>query len=222
MRASDRSFDVDAIVFDCDGVLVDSTESIERSWRLWATRLGLDAGAILPSVHGRTSRAIAADWLPPDAVDAAAALMEEVELSDVASVREVPGAGALLAAIPPDRWGIVTSGTRPLFEARLAVTGLPTPAIAVTAEDVSRSKPDPEGYACAVRLLGADPARVLVFEDTVPGMAAARAAGVQWVVRIGKGAALAAEDAVIADLRQASWRGRLELAGDGWRRLDPD
>jgi len=207
------SFEVDAIVFDCDGVLVDSNESIERSWRLWATRLGLDAAAILPGVHGRTSRAIAADRLPPDQVDAAAGLMEEVELSDVASVREVPGAGVLLAAIPADRWAVVTSGTRPLFEARLAAAGLPTPTIAVTAEDVSHSKPDPEGYARAVRLLGADPARVLVFEDTVPGMAAARAAGVRWVVRIGTGAALADEDAVIADLRQATWTGRLELAG---------
>jgi sugar-phosphatase len=208
------SFEVDAIVFDCDGVLVDSNESIERSWRLWATRLGLDAGAILPGVHGRTSRAIAAEWLPPDQVDAAAALMEEVELSDVASVREVPGAGVLLAAVPADRWAVVTSGTRPLFEARLAAAGLPTPTIAVTAEDVSRSKPDPEGYVRAVRLLGADPARSLVFEDTVPGMAAARGAGVRWVVRIGKGAALADEDAVIADMRQASWTGRLELTGD--------
>jgi len=211
---SRRAFDVDAVVFDCDGVLVDSSESVERCARRWAERLGLDAGAVLLDIHGRTSRSTAERWLPHDAVDAATALMEAMEIDEAASVREVRGAGAILAAIPADRWAVVTSGTRPLFEARMRAGGLPLPAIAVTAENVARSKPDPEGYTRAVRLLGVDPARVLVFEDTVAGLTAARGAAVRWTVRIGRGSVIAGEDAVIPNLSPVSWTGRLELAAE--------
>ena len=212
------AFDVDAVVFDCDGVLVDSTESVERCMRDWAERFDLDGDAILLEAHGRTSRSTAERWLPPEVVDAAAALMEAIEISDAASVRELPGARALLAAIPADRWAVVTSGTRPLFEARITAAALPKPLIVMTADDVARSKPDPEGYARALRLLGADPDRALVFEDAAAGITAARAARVRWVVRIGEGGPIAGEDAVISNLGQASWTGRLELEGGGWRR----
>jgi len=215
------TFDVDAIIFDCDGVLVDSAVSVERSARRWAEHFGLDADAVLADIHGRTSRATAERWLRPEAVDAAATLMEQMEVDDAAAVREVPGAGALLATIPADRWAVVTSGTQPLFRARLAAAALSAPRIAVTAEDVERSKPHPDGYARALDLLGVDPARAVVLEDAVAGIAAARAAGVRWVVRVGRGGDLSGEDAVIRDLRDASWTGRLELSGGGWRRADP-
>ena len=214
MRQNLRSFDVDAVVFDCDGVLVDSSESVERCARRWAKHLGLDAEAVLLDIHGRTSRATAERWLPRDAVDAATVLMEAMEIDEAASVREVIGAGAILAAIPAERWAVVTSGTRPLFEARMRAAGLPLPAIAVTAEQVARSKPDPEGYARAVRLLGVDPDRVLVFEDTVAGLTAARGAHVRWTVRIGRGDVIAGEDAVIPNLALVSWTGRVELLGE--------
>ncbi len=211
----------DAVVFDCDGVLVDSAESVERSWRRWAEQVGLSVDAVPAEIHGRTSRATAEALLPPEAVASAAALMERIEMDDAASVRAVPGARVLLAAVPADRWAVVTSGTRPLFSARMAASGLPVPAIAVTADDVARSKPDPAGYALALRLLGVDPGRAVVFEDAVPGILAARAAGVRWVVRVGLGARISDEDAVIRDLRQARWTGGLQLTGDVWGRTDP-
>ncbi len=215
------TLDVDAIVFDCDGVLVDSTESVERSWRRWAEQVGLSFDAVPAEIHGRTSRATAEALLPPEAVASAAALMEQIEIDDAASVRAVPGARVLLASVPADRWAVVTSGTRPLFSARMAASGLPMPAIAVTADDVARSKPDPAGYARALRLLDVDPARAVVLEDAVPGIFAARAAGVRWVIRVGLGARVSGEDAAIADLRQARWTGCLQVTGDVWSREDP-
>jgi sugar-phosphatase len=211
----------DAVVFDCDGVLVDSAESVERSWLRWAQQVGLSVDTVPAEIHGRTSRATAEALLPPDAVASAAALMERIEIDDAASVRAVPGAQVLLASVPADRWAVVTSGTRPLFSARMAASGLPLPAIAVTADDVARSKPDPAGYARALRLLGVDPGRAVVFEDAVPGILAARAAGVRWVVRVGLGARVSGEDVVIRDLRQARWAGGLQLTGDVWSQLDP-
>jgi len=212
---------VDAVVFDCDGVLVDSAESVERSWRRWAEQVGLSVDAVPAEIHGRTSRATAEALLPPEAVASAAALMERIEIDDAASMRAVPGAQALLASVPADRWAVVTSGTRPLFSARMAASRLPVPAIAVTADDVARSKPDPAGYALALRLLGVDPGRAVVFEDAVPGIMAARAAGVRWVVRVGLGARVSGEGAVIRDLRQARWTGVLRLTGASWSQMDP-
>src|SRR3974390_1404349 len=222
--AGDRriALDVDAVVFDCDGVLVDSTQSTDRCFRRWMEQVGLGADALVADIHGRTSRATAEALLPPESVDSAAALMERLELDDVASVREVPGARTLLTSVPADRWAVVPSGTRPLFSARMAASGLPEPAVAVTADDVRRSKPHPDGYARALSLLGVEPARAVVFEDAVPGILAARAAGVRWVVRVGQGVGVTGEDAVIPDLRQARGAGRLELAGGVWSRMDPE
>jgi mannitol-1-/sugar-/sorbitol-6-phosphatase len=215
------TLEVDAVVFDCDGVLVDSAESVERCWRRWAEQVGLSADAVPAEIHGRTSRATAEALLPPEMVDDAAALMERLEIDDAASVRAVPGAQALLAAVPAGRWAVVTSGTRPLFSARMAAAGLAVPAIAVTADVVARSKPDPAGYALALRLLDVDPGRAVVLEDAVPGILAARAAGVRWVVRVGPGARVSGEDAVIGDLRQARWTGGLQLTGDVWGEPGP-
>lgn len=211
----------DAVVFDCDGVLVDSAESVERSWLRWAGQVGLSVDAVPAEIHGRTSRATAEALLPPEAVSSAAALMELIEIDDAASVRAMPGAQVLLASMPADRWAVVTSGTRPLFSARMAASGLPVPTIAVTADDVARSKPDPAGYARALQLLGVDPGRAVVLEDAVPGILAARAAGVRWVVRVGLGDRISGEDVVIRDLRQARWTGGLQLTGDVSSQIDP-
>jgi sugar-phosphatase len=203
-------------------VLVDSSESVERCWLRWAAQVGLDAAAVPAEIHGRTSRATAEALLRPELVASATALMEQIEIDDAASVRAVPGAHALLASLSEARRAVVTSGTRPLYSARMAAAGLAEPAIAVTADDVGRSKPHPDGYALAIRLLGIDPGRAVVLEDAVPGIVAARAAGVRWVVRVGEGAVVSGEDAVVRDLRQARWTGRLELTGDTSGRGDPD
>jgi sugar-phosphatase len=166
-----------AICFDMDGTLVDSTAVVERNWRRFADRHGLDAESFLGQVHGiRSSDAIAvvAPWLD---ARAEADRLDAEEADDVDGLRPVPGAGELLAALPDDAWAVVTSAGRLLAEARLAAAGLPLSRVLVCSEDTSAGKPDPDGYLTAARLLGAAPADCLVVEDVPAGVAAGRAAG---------------------------------------------
>ena len=204
---------VDAIVFDCDGVLVDSAASVDRSWGRWAERFGLDGAAVLDASNGRTSPDTVAAWLPAHLVSEGCASIEQIEIADAGSVRMIPGAAELLSSLPADRWAIVTSASRPLFEARMRAAGLPCPQVVITADDVVHGKPSGEGYASALRQLGVGGQRAAVFEDTPLGMAAARAARVACIVRVGSGDPVAGEAAVVPDLRQVTWDGRLRLVG---------
>ena len=211
MRAARVLLSVDAIVFDCDGVLVDSAASVERSWRRWATHYDLDADTVLRSAPGWRTSDTAAAFLPAERVAEACALIESIELDDASHVRAIPGALELLASLPAHRWAVHTSASRALFDARIDAADLPRPRVAVTADDVARGKPDPEGYGSALRHLGIAGDRAAVFEDTDSGIAAARSAGVASSVRVGPGTSVAGEVAVVADLRSVTWDGRLGL-----------
>ncbi|MFP1628281.1 HAD-IA family hydrolase [Streptomyces sp. 5K101] len=172
----------EALLFDNDGTLVSSLESVDRCWTTWAHEYGITAEDFARvGLHGRTAAEIAADLLPADLVPAAVARIEALEVEDVAgSVVALPGTLALLAQLPPERWAVVTSATRRLAEARLDEAGI-TAKTTVAADDVTRGKPDPEPYLLAARRLGVDPARCVVFEDAPAGLAAGRAAGMRTV-----------------------------------------
>ena len=207
--------DVDVVVFDCDGVLVDSLGSVDRSWRRWSLDLALDPEAVLAVIHGQPTRDSVSSLLPAEDVDAAIVLIDRYELGDVDDVTAMPGAAALLAAIPPGRWAVVTSASRELFTARFAAAGLSQPAIVITADDVTRGKPHPEGYSDAMRRLGVAPAQAAIFEDSGGGIAAAIASGAGTVIRVGTGEPGPGQAAVVADLRSVSWRDGLVLYPDG-------
>jgi sugar-phosphatase len=140
-------FRVEAILFDIDGTLVDSTGAVVRTWRKWAAAHGLDAEDILRVCHGRRSEDTIAEFLPAEQQAAAVAEMEALELSDLDDVVALPATQQLLQALPRHRWAAVTSGSRQLMEARLAAAGLPVPEVLVSAEDVSSGKPDPRGLS---------------------------------------------------------------------------
>ncbi|MGR3873800.1 HAD family hydrolase [Streptomyces graminifolii] len=168
-----------ALLFDNDGTLVSSLESVRRCWTRWAEEFGITAEDFARvELHGRTAVAIAADLLPADVVPAAVARIEALEVEDVphGGATLLPGTRDLLDALPADRWAVVTSATRRLAEARLAHAGI-LPKTLVVAEDVTRGKPDPEPYLLAARQLGVDPADCVVFEDAPAGLQAGRAAG---------------------------------------------
>jgi sugar-phosphatase len=190
-----------AILFDCDGVLVDSDASVYSAWRRWAVAQSLDPDEVSLVVHGRRSSDTVAALLPPERRAEAEALIDRFEIEDAASVTAIAGAAELVAAVP--RWAVVTSGTRELATARLRAAGLPIPSVLVTAGDVQRGKPDPEGYVAAARRLGLDPRDTVVLEDAAAGIAAARAAGVRAVVGVGRSGLDA--DALVADLTDLRW-----------------
>jgi len=194
--------DVDAILFDIDGTLVDSTAAVERTWRSWAARCGLAAEAVLRVCHGRRTEDTVARFLPVEQRQAAVAELEEMELADLGDVIALPGTQTLVAGLPRDRWAAVTSGSRAPLQARLGAAGLPLPGVLVAAEDVTVGKPDPAGYRKAAAALGYDVTRCLVVEDAPAGVEAGRTAGapVLAVATSHTPAELAAASVVVRDL----------------------
>jgi sugar-phosphatase len=166
-----------AILFDLDGVLVDSTRSVDRQWRAWARQRGVDGDKVMAIAHGvRTIEVIRAVAPHLDA-DAEVWELENREADDQEGVDIMPGAVELVRSIPEGRWCVVTSGTRLLASARLRYGGLPVPKILVTAEDVRNGKPHPEPYLKGAELMGVNPADCLVIEDAPAGILSARAGG---------------------------------------------
>ncbi|MFJ2605129.1 HAD family hydrolase [Streptomyces sp. NPDC091279] len=172
-----------ALLFDNDGTLVSSLASVDRCWTRWAGEYGITAEEFARvALHGRPAAEIAADLLPADVVPEAVARIEQLEVADVpdGGVELLPGTTDLLAALPADRWAVVTSATRRLAEARLGAVGI-VPKTLVAADDITRGKPDPEPYLLAARMLGVEPADCVVFEDAPAGLQAGRAAGMTTV-----------------------------------------
>ncbi len=170
---------VRGLLFDNDGVLIDSTAAVEAAWRAFAGWYGLPATELLAQVHGRRSQDVIegyADRLPVSVDEALRRLLADAVGGDT-PMTVLPGAAALLRSLPARGWAVVTSGTRGVARARLAAAGLPEPPVLVTAEDVPAGKPDPAPYRLAATRLGLDPADCLAIEDAPPGLASARTAG---------------------------------------------
>jgi mannitol-1-/sugar-/sorbitol-6-phosphatase len=195
-------FPVDAILFDIDGTLVDSTAAVVRVWETWAAAQGVDAQEILRVCHGRRTEDTLALFLPADRHAAAVAELQQLELADLDEVIALPGTQSLLTRLPTDRWAAVTSGSQEVMQTRLTAAGLPIPDVLVSAEAVEAGKPDPEGYLKAAAALGREIRRCLVIEDAPAGIQAGRAAGarVLAVATSHRASELTAADAVVADL----------------------
>jgi mannitol-1-/sugar-/sorbitol-6-phosphatase len=170
-----------ALLFDLDGVLADSTASVERHWRSWARKHSLDEDALIAVVHGRRALDTIREVTPHLDAERELAALVDAEAGDTSDVTATPGAKALLARLPRDAWAVVTSGVRSVAEARLRASGLPMPTLLVPADEIARGKPDPEGYLTAARKLGLAPEHCVVIEDAPAGIAAARNAGMQCV-----------------------------------------
>jgi mannitol-1-/sugar-/sorbitol-6-phosphatase len=202
-----------AILFDLDGVLMDSRVAVERAWERWAAGHGINPIAVLAEAHGRrtidTIRAIA----PLLDVETEARLLEDAESVDFDGVTTLPGAAELLQALPATSWTVVTSGTRALATGRLKHGGLPIPEHLVTADDIERGKPDPQPYLAGAAALGVDPSDCLVIEDAPAGIAAGKAAGITVLALVTtfEAGALAAADHVVGSLADVALSSAVEL-----------
>jgi mannitol-1-/sugar-/sorbitol-6-phosphatase len=204
-----------AILFDLDGVLVDSTRLVERQWRAWAQRKGVDANVILAIAHGVRSLEVIRQVAPHLDVEAEAREMEDREGDEHEGVTVMPGAAPLLRTIPEGLWGVVTSGSRQLASGRLRYCGLPVPKVLVTADDVVNGKPHPEPYLKAAEWIGCAPADCVVVEDAPAGIQSARAGGMKVIGMASTYAPekLAEADAVVDRL------GRIQVTLDGAGKL---
>ncbi len=168
-----------AVLFDLDGVLIDSTPAVARVWHRWAVKHGFDPETVIHMAHGRPSRTTIRELLPNAGVDIDREdrEVERMEMEDLDGVVLLPGARQLLNSLPPERWTIATSCTRPLAEVRLRVAGLPIPKTMITSSDVKIGKPDPEPYMKAAAKLGFAASDCVVVEDAPSGVLAGKAAG---------------------------------------------
>ena len=209
-----EDFDVGALLFDCDGVLVDSHSAAAVAWNAWAQHWAPGFDFLRDVEHGRRIRDVVAELVgDPDDVDTAAAELRQRELDCATDVRPIPGACELVDSCPAGQWAVVTSGGRVLARARMASAGIATPDVLVTGEDVEHGKPSPDPYLLAARRLGIDPGRCAVFEDAPAGIASARAAGVATVIGVGDAAVAAEVTVAVADLRGIDFDGgRLRIA----------
>jgi len=165
------------VLFDLDGVLVDSTPAVARVWAGWAREHGFDPDEVVRNAHGKPSIATIRELLPQADHDAENREVERREVADTGGVVPLPGAMQLLQSLPQAKWAIVTSCTRPLAWVRIGAAGLPLPKNLVTATDVFRGKPDPEPYVKGAQLLGVAPGDCIVMEDAPAGVRAGKAAG---------------------------------------------
>jgi sugar-phosphatase len=193
------------VLFDLDGVLVDSTPAVARCWTKWSLEHGFVPEEVVRRAHGRPSIATLRELLPNADHEAENLQMEHWEIENVGDVVPLPGALRLLQALPRERWTIVTSCTRPLAEVRIRAAGLPWPNQLITSADVQRGKPDPEPYFKGATRLGLSPADCLVVEDAPAGIRAGKAAG-----------------AAVLALRTTAGDSELTAAGAGWIVTDLD
>ena len=168
-----------AVLFDLDGVLVDSSVVVERHWKRWADCHGVSLEDLMQVAHGRTSAEIIRIVAPQLDAEQEGRIREAEEGVDTDGLEVSPTANRLLRSLPPDSWAVVTSGNRCAASTRLRYGDLPTPPVLVTAEDVQRGKPDPEAFLLAAKRLGAQPEQCVVIEDAPVGIEGARAAGMR-------------------------------------------
>ena len=210
-----KTFRCAAILFDLDGVLVDSTASVDRQWRIWAREKGLDEGNVITYAHGVRAIEVIRAVAPHLDAEAEVRELEKREAADQDGVAVMPGALELVRSIPQGLWNVVTSGTRQLATARLRLAGIQVPHTMVTADDVATGKPRPEPYLKGAELLGVEPGECLVIEDAPAGIRSAHAAGMKVFALTSTYAAssLSEADAVIEKLDQ------LRIVADGKKHL---
>ncbi len=169
---------VQGILFDLDGVLIDSTAGVARVWRKWGSQHGLDPELTAHTAHGGRAIDTVRRLAPQLDAHAEMLILERLEIEDSYDLVVIPGAVALLDSLPPRHWAIVTSGTHDLAVHRLGVAGLPVPELMITGSDIAHGKPDPEPYLRGAALLGLPPAACVVLEDAPNGINSALAAGI--------------------------------------------
>lgn len=212
------TFSCSAILFDLDGVLCDSTKAVDREWREWAARKGVNGDAVMAIAHGVRTIEVIRRVAPQLNAEVEAAAIENHEAHDQRGVVVMPGALELVRSIPAGRWGVVTSGSRLLATNRLRYCGLPVPDAMVTSDDVTHGKPHPEPYLKGAERLGFVPSECLAIEDAPAGIASAQTGGMKVVGLTSTYSAkiLSHADAVIGQL------GAMHVTLNGKSMLDID
>lgn len=176
---------VDAVLFDMDGTLIDSTPGVLKAWDAFGERYGFDAAAAAHASHGRRLHDTLKDYCK---IDDEGLLAEEVRRFEdeviLGGPVALPGAVSLIEQIRKKSgeealdWTIVTSATSIYAKAALVQCNIPLPAAGLVAsDDVSKGKPFPDPYLAGAKKCGIDPSKCLVVEDAPSGIRSGHAAG---------------------------------------------
>jgi sugar-phosphatase len=197
----------EGLLFDCDGVLVDSDDAVAQAWDSWAAEYAPGFDFARDINQGRPAAETVAELVPSrDCARATRALMQ-LEIDSAPMVRALPGAAELLPVLPEGTWTVVTSGVLAVARAWLSAAGLPCPKDLVTADDVRQGKPAPDPYLIAAQRLGITPVRGVVFEDAEAGVSSALAAGIGLTIGVGERGLRTRAHLVVADLRDIRYDG---------------
>jgi len=197
----------EGLLFDCDGVLVDSDEAAAQAWNSWAAEYAPGFDFARDITHGRPAGDTVAELVPAQDLDRAKRTLIQLEIDTAPMVRALPGAVELLSLLPQDSWTVVTSAVLAVAHARLGAAGLPCPDDIVTAQDVRQGKPAPDPYRIGAERLRIAPARGVVFEDAEAGVSSALAAGIGLIVGVGERGLRTRARLVVADLRNIRFDG---------------
>ena len=195
-----------ALLFDNDGVLVDSHAAVNKAWATLASEYGLE-GFSISNHYGTRAQDLILQLVGEEKFEAANNRINELEQQTADQTHALPGSIELLTSLPEGTWTICTSANSNLGRARILASGLPLPAQLVTGDDVEHGKPAPDPYLLGAKRLGFDPGDCIVFEDADAGIKAAMAAGVGFVVGVSAQALATDADIVIEDLAGISFDG---------------
>jgi sugar-phosphatase len=165
------------VLFDMDGVLMSSLGIVDRTWTKWALMRGMDPEYVCSLIHGRRATDSMATLRPDLDAEKESEILEDIEVEDNEGLVVLPGVLELLAALPEDRWTVVTSASDRVARVRLAAARIPVPGKIINAESVAHGKPHPDPYLAGAALLGFAPEECVVFEDSSSGVQAGRDAG---------------------------------------------
>ncbi|KAJ7102442.1 HAD-like domain-containing protein [Mycena belliarum] len=181
--SSVKTIVVDAILFDMDGTLIDSTPGLEKAWAIFCNDYGLgDPVTVVHETHGRRLYDTLKEYCR---IKDETKLQAEIDRFEEEVINGgplvLPGVFDLLAQLSSETafgWTIVTSATRNYAPRALERCSIPLPrAGLVTSNDVSQGKPHPAPYLAGAEKCKADPTKCLVVEDAIAGMRSGRAAG---------------------------------------------
>ncbi|MCW2688092.1 MAG: phosphatase [Mycobacterium sp.] len=209
------SYAVEGILFDNDGVLVDSHDAAAAAWNQWARTWAPDFDFHRDIQHGRRLADVVGDLVSPDRAEVATRDLLDMEMRYATDVPAIVGAAGLLRVIPPDSWVVVTSGAREMALARMSSADLPHPRAIVSAEDVRAGKPAPDPYLAGAAALGLKPVACAVFEDAPLGVMSARAAGAGVVIGVGPATIGCDVDVTVSTLSGITFDGTTLVVSDG-------
>jgi sugar-phosphatase len=201
-------FYASGLLFDNDGVLVDSHAAAIVAWAQWCSEYAPHINWNDPINAGQRAEDKVREWIAsPDLFEEANNRINQLEQDTAHETIALPGAIELTSSLRDGLWTVCTSANPNLGRARLIAAGIKVPAELVTAADVKRGKPHPDPYLLAAERLGFAPEDCVVFEDAIAGAEAAVAAGVGLIVGVSAMALDGPADIVVKDLTGITFDG---------------